>query len=185
MKRLCSLNPVFKNKISSSAVSLNSSFLNSKSFSTLCYKRDAFTSHIDVNLDRLKSVEKPTETVENYRTPTHTIHFVINTINKLERATTDKLYEEISNNHPGALASKRHLKKLLTTLKHGNKVVAIQPLRGQLTNKKVSFEYKLTKTMKNKLSKKPTTDLVKVESTTDNLSEDELFDRTLEAMNKV
>ncbi|KAG2394177.1 hypothetical protein C9374_003941 [Naegleria lovaniensis] len=160
----------------------------SMNFSTNLFAKDVFTAALDPYYDRLKA-ENKSESVTNNRTPTHTIHYVINTLNEMGRATSSDLFKEINTKHPGILASKRHLKKLLTILKNGNKVAAVQPLRGQLTNKKVSFEYKLTKHMKNKLQK-PAMAPVETSVTTETAStssdslEDELFNQTMAAVQK-
>jgi len=158
----------------------------SRDFSSSTHIKHSFTETIDPELDRLKAPTR-SETVANNREPTHTIHYVINTLNELGRATSTILYNEINNRYPGQLVSKRHLKKLLMILKRGHKVTAIQPLRGQLTYKKVSFEYKLTKQMKKKLEKPAKEESVVGQEkilSLEQLSEDELFDKTLEAVQK-
>ncbi|KAF0982344.1 hypothetical protein FDP41_011274 [Naegleria fowleri] len=174
------------NNTNISSLSLHQNGTNKFSIN-LCAK-DSFTSTLDPYFDRLKA-ENKSETVPNYRTPTHTIHYVINTLNEMGRATSADLFKEINTKHPGLLASKRHLKKLLTILKKGNNVAAVQPLRGQLTNKKVSFEYKLTKHMKRQLQKPAmapaeTSVTTEASSSSNDSLEDELFNKTMEAVQK-
>ncbi|EFC49076.1 predicted protein [Naegleria gruberi] len=153
-----------------------------RSFSMTNNNNSSFTETIDSELDRLKG--KTLETVTNNRTPSYPIHNVINTLNELGRATSSVLYEEMNSRHPGLINSKRHLKQILTILKRGHKVAAIQPLRGQLTYKRVPFEYKLTKQMKRKLEKPEKEITQTVSTSTEELSEDELFNKTMEAVQK-
>ena len=157
---------------------------NHREFSSSLFVKNSFTDTVDANYDRLKSPTR-SETVPNNRTPTHTIHHVINTINDLGRATVSVLFNEVNSRHPGTLVSKRHLKKLLTVLKRGDNGTAVQPLRGQLTNKRVSFEYKLTPQMKRRLVKPMKETQVSTTTTTvDSSLEDDLFNKTLEAVQK-